>query len=160
MKLMRLILVAGVKILCAGTTFGEVVIRQVPLEWEKVAKLDGDELFNNLCLACHGAGGKGDGPAVSALDKAVPDLTVLAANNGGVYPYEKVKNVISEKHRVDEHGTIDMPMWGEQFMYVSPGPCISSLPRRYQVRRWTHSLSTHIGSLQVNQTAENRIATN
>ena len=42
MKLMKAVVVAGVTILCAGTTFGEVVIREVPLTREKVAKLDGD----------------------------------------------------------------------------------------------------------------------
>ena len=67
MKLMKAIVVAGVMILCAGTTFGEVVIREVPLKWEQVARLDGDVVFNNLCAVCHGVGGKGDGPAVSAL---------------------------------------------------------------------------------------------
>jgi len=160
MKLTQIILVAGVTIVCAGTTSGEVVIREAPLKWEKVANSDGDELFSNLCAACHGAGGKGDGPAVNALDKAVPDLTVLAANNDGVYAHEKVEDVISGKYRIVAHGAIDMPMWGEQFMYVSPGPGVYSTPRRYHARERIHNLSNHIGSLQVYQDAENKIASN
>jgi hypothetical protein len=49
MKLMQAIVVAAVTVLCAGTTFGEVVIREVQLKWEEVAELDGDVVFNNIC---------------------------------------------------------------------------------------------------------------
>ena len=56
MKLMQAIVVVAVTVLCAGTTFGEVVIREAQLKWEEVAELDGDVVFNNLCAACHGVG--------------------------------------------------------------------------------------------------------
>jgi len=148
MKPMRAIIVAGVTILCAGTTFGEVVIKEVPLRWEKVAKLDGDELFNNLCAVCHGADGKGDGPAVNALEKAVPNLTVLAANNDGVYPRRHVENVIFGRSRRVAHGTSSMPYWGEHFLYLPTG--VSGIPRKSYAWERTHTLSTHIESLQVN----------
>lgn len=148
MKPMQAIVVAGVTILCAGTTFGEVVIKEVPLRWEKVARLDGDELFGNLCAACHGASGKGDGPAVSALEKAVPDLTVLAVNNDGVYPRKHVENVIFGRFRVVEHGTSGMPYWGEQFSYLRTG--VSGIPRKAYAWERTRTLSTHIESLQFN----------
>ena len=48
MKLMQAILVAEVMILSVGTTFGEVVVREVPLRWEQVARLDGDEIFSKI----------------------------------------------------------------------------------------------------------------
>ena len=150
MKKLTAILGTVVLTIFAGTAFGEVVIKEAPLQWEDVAELDGDEVFNNLCSACHGTSGKGDGPAVSALEKGVPDLTALAANNDGVYPHRKVENVISGKHRVVTHGAIDMPLWGEQFMYLRPGPGINSFPRRYYARERIHTLSTYIESLQVN----------
>ena len=148
MKLMQAIVVAGLTILCAGTAFGETVIKEVPLKWQDVAKLDGDVVFNNLCAVCHGAGGKGDGPAVSALEEAVPDLTVLATNNDGVYPSKHVENVIYGRFRVGAHGTSDMPYWGEQFMYLRTG--VSAIPRKGYTWERIHTLSTHIASLQVN----------
>lgn len=154
MKKLTAILGIVVLIIFTGTAFGEVVIKEAPLKWEDVAELDGDEVFNNLCSACHGTSGKGDGPAVSALEKGVPDLTVLAANNGGVYSHRKVEDVISGKHRVVAYGTIDMPMWGEQFTYVRPG--LGNFPRRYYARERIHTLSTYIESIQVNQVADNR----
>ena len=80
MKLIQATVIATVTILCVGSTFGEVAIREVQPKWENVAYLDGEVVFNNLCAVCHGVGGKGDGPAVSALQHSVPDLTVIAAN--------------------------------------------------------------------------------
>jgi mono/diheme cytochrome c family protein len=150
MKKLTAILGTVVLTIFASTAFGEVVIKQAPLKWEDVANLEGDELFNNLCSACHGTSGKGDGPAVAALEKGVPDLTVLAASNEGVYSHRKVENVIFGEHRVVDYGSIDMPVWGEQFMYVRPGPGINTFPRRYFARERIHALSTHIESLQVN----------
>jgi mono/diheme cytochrome c family protein len=46
----------------------------------------GAEDFATYCAACHGAGGKGDGPAAAGLARAPADLTGLSARNGGVYP--------------------------------------------------------------------------
>jgi len=148
MKLMQAIVVAAVTVLCAGTTFGEVVIREAQLKWEEVAELNGDVVFNNLCAVCHGVGGKGDGPAVSALEYAVPDLTVLAANNDGVYPHKQMKNVIFGRYRGVERGTSCMPYWGEHFMYLRSA--FNGIPHRRYAWERAHTLSTHVESLQVN----------
>jgi len=151
MNLLQAIVVAGVTILCAGTTFGEVAIREAQLEWEEVAKLDGDVVFNNLCAVCHGEDGKGDGPAVSALKNTVPDLTVLATNNDDVYPHKQVKNVIFGRNRNVAHGTSGMPYWGEHFMYLRPGPpSLNEVPNRKYAWERSNTLSTYIESLQVN----------
>ena len=99
-------------------TFGGVVINEVRLKWQDVARLDGDVLYSNLCSACHGTDGKGAGPAVSSLTKGVPDLTVLSANNNGSFPHKQVENVIRGKTRIVARGTIDMRVWGQQFVSV------------------------------------------
>ena len=135
-------------IISAGTAVGKVVITEVPLTWQHVENADGEMLFNNLCATCHGDGARGDGPAASVLDKAVPDLTALAANNDGVYPYGKVKKNISGKYRVFEHGTIDMPVWEQQFMYVRPG--WSTFQREAYARRQIYTLNKYIESMQMN----------
>ena len=130
-----------------GTVVGEVVIKEVPLRWEMVAKLDGDEVFSNLCAACHGAGGKGNGPAVSALEIAVPDLTALASNNDGVYPRKQVENAIFGRFRDESNGKSQMPFWGEHFLYLGTG--VSGIPRKAYAWERTHTLATYIESLQV-----------
>ena len=40
-----------------------------------VAATDGEELYRNYCAVCHGAEGRGDGPAASSFDPPPPDLT-------------------------------------------------------------------------------------
>jgi hypothetical protein len=147
MKKLTAIFSIVVLISFAGTVVAEVVLKEVPLRMEMVAELDGDEVFSNLCAACHGATGKGDGPAVSALVKAVPDLTVLAANNGGVYPYKQVKNAIFGRFRDESNGKSVMPYWGEHFLYLGTG--VSGIPRNAFAWERTHTLATYIESLQV-----------
>ncbi len=39
------------------------------------AATDSEELYRNYCAVCHGAEGRGDGPAASSFDPPPPDLT-------------------------------------------------------------------------------------
>jgi mono/diheme cytochrome c family protein len=50
----------------------------------------GAEDFATFCAACHGAGGKGDGPAAAGLDLKPADLTRISARNGGAFPGTRV----------------------------------------------------------------------
>lgn len=133
-------------IVFANTAVGEVVIKEVALEWQDVAHLDGGTVFSNLCADCHGPGGKGDGRALGALNKAVPNLTTLSTHNDGVYPYSRVRKAITGTTRAVEHGTIDMPAWGEQFAYARPSG--SSHIREAYARRRIRLLTEYIQSLQ------------
>ena len=76
---------------------------------------DGKGMFANYCAACHGADGKGNGPAATALKKKPADLTALSAHNKGVYPAEDVVRYIKGVDQVAAHGTRDMPVWGSIF---------------------------------------------
>ena len=135
----------------AGAATGDVKIKQAPLKYQKVAHWDGDILFSNLCASCHGASGMGDGPAAPALKKEVPDLTVLSANNGGVYPRDMVEDVITGKNRVVAHGSIDMPVWGQLFMDLRPD--WNKLRRQGFVDERIETLTTHVESLQIEEIA-------
>ena len=42
------------------------------------------------CVACHGPAGRGNGPAAVGMVPAPTDLTLLAAENGGVFPKTRV----------------------------------------------------------------------
>lgn len=130
-----------------GTAVGDVAIKEVPLRWEMVAKLPGDEVFNNLCAVCHGTAGKGDGPAASTLGKAVPDLTVLARNEDGVFPRKQVENVIFGRFRDESGGKSKMPYWGEHFRFLKTG--VSGIPRNEYAWERTHTLATYVESLQL-----------
>ena len=80
----------------------------------------GQGMFREYCAVCHGAEGRGDGPAANALKKRPADLTQLARKNNGKFPEVHVMNFITGEEAIAAHGTRDMPMWGELFRTLSP----------------------------------------
>ena len=146
MKTFILILGTIVLISFANAIVGDVVIKEAPLKYHEVVTTDGGKLFNNVCAVCHGTGGRGDGPAAPGLTKPVADLTILSAINDGVYPYEYVEDAITGRSRVVVHGTIDMPVWGEQLMALRPDWI--SIRRTQFTRKRIRSLNAHIETLQ------------
>jgi len=75
----------------------------------------GQKMFKDYCAACHGAGGKGDGPAVGFLKAAPQDLTTLAKRNNGTFPGDHFAALLRFGTEAREHGTSDMPIWGPLF---------------------------------------------
>ena len=72
--------------------------------------------YQSSCAACHGIDAKGDGPVSKELKTRPADLTVLAKNNNGVFPYEMVYQMIDGRNTtVASHGTREMPIWGYRF---------------------------------------------
>jgi mono/diheme cytochrome c family protein len=67
------------------------------------------------CAVCHGETGTGAGPFADYIKTAVPDLTMLAKNNGGVFPAERVHEVIDGRREVATHGPRNMPIWGREY---------------------------------------------
>jgi mono/diheme cytochrome c family protein len=71
-------------------------------------------LFRTYCGSCHGANGRGDGPAAAAMREPPPDLTHFAQRNGDLFPSERVYRIIDGRD-VPAHGDRDMPVWGDAF---------------------------------------------
>ena len=81
--------------------------------------IEGPRIFRYYCAACHGADGRGHGPASVALKHAVSDLTLISQRNGGKFPYEHVKEIIEGKQSGPlAHGDREMPIWGPIFHEV------------------------------------------
>ncbi len=79
----------------------------------------GAKIFQYHCAACHGADGRGHGPAAAALKNAVPDLTLISRRNRGKFPFQRVKEMIEGKIRGPiAHGDREMPVWGPIFHEV------------------------------------------
>ena len=72
------------------------------------------------CLPCHGVDGRGDGPLAPHLAVAPPDLTGIAAANGGVFPSLRVLQIIDGRALVSAHGSRDMPVWGDRYRAQVP----------------------------------------
>ncbi|HEY0919306.1 c-type cytochrome [Devosia sp.] len=75
----------------------------------------GQREYVNSCASCHGVSGKGDGALAGFLTRTIPDLTVLARNNGGVFPVSRIYEVIDGRAEVAAHGMRDMPVWGDEY---------------------------------------------
>ena len=86
---------------------------------ELIYSVRGPDLFHAHCAPCHGSDGKGNGPAAAALKTKPADLTVLARNNGGTFPTERVRKFISgDDPSLSSHGSREMPVWGPIFHQV------------------------------------------
>jgi mono/diheme cytochrome c family protein len=70
--------------------------------------------YQSNCASCHGNDGKG-GAYVDFLKVTPPDLSQLSKKNGGVFPLERVYNVIDGRQEVKAHGPRDMPIWGRDY---------------------------------------------
>ncbi|HJU71402.1 MAG TPA: cytochrome c [Paucimonas sp.] len=104
--------------------------------------------FQANCASCHGVDGKGNGPIVSQLKKAPPDLTVVAKNNGGVFPFSRLYEVI-EGADVASHGTREMPVWGWEYKVQAGEYSLDPANSETFVRSRILALLEYINRLQV-----------
>ena len=88
-----------------------VVFAQEEVGTQSIGKME----FQKNCAACHGAGGKGDGPFIEFMKQKPADLTTISKRNGGVFPQAKVYEWIRDANRIRAHGTAEMPIWGERY---------------------------------------------
>jgi len=97
-----------------GLVIGWAGLVGVAVAEEKVLDVGKGE-YDAACAICHGAGGRGDGAYTSQLKGQVPDLTVLAKNNQGVFPFDRVYQIIDGQQELKAHGSREMPIWGRAF---------------------------------------------
>ncbi len=77
--------------------------------------VEGSQVFRAHCAACHGNDGKGNGPVAPFLKATMPDLTVIAKQNGGNFPVASVRRIIIGGGIITSHGSREMPVWGPVF---------------------------------------------
>lgn len=95
------------------TTFGLVLwALATPAQAQDAAA--GAATYATLCAACHGATARGDGPVADLLTVPPPDLTGLAARNGGRFPVMEVIYRIDGRAPIKAHGS-PMPPFGGMF---------------------------------------------
>jgi mono/diheme cytochrome c family protein len=99
--------------------------------------------YVQYCGACHGADGKGDGIAGTFMRPKPIDLTQIAKQNHGKFPFEKVMHTIDGRETVRAHGTRDMPVWGEIFD-AEAVPATA----RGEVQAKIMAITTHVQSIQ------------
>ncbi|SFJ56407.1 c-type cytochrome [Jannaschia pohangensis] len=91
-----------------------VTLLAVPAEAQNVDLVaEGAALFGDHCASCHGVGARGDGPMEAVLSVDVPDLTGLAARDGGFRMFDVVAKIDGRDPLISHGGA--MPVWGPVF---------------------------------------------
>ena len=71
--------------------------------------------FEISCMPCHGIDGRGNGRLAGTLKTPPVDLTCFAKSNGGIFPADKVAEMIDGRAIVAAHGEREMPVWGDRY---------------------------------------------
>ena len=100
-------------------------------------------IYLQYCGACHGPTGKGDGVAGSLITPKPADLTRIAQEHGGTFPFQGVIAYIDGKD-VREHGDSTMPVWRER---LADEPAWDQ-GRRMQVQGKLMATAEYIRSIQ------------
>jgi hypothetical protein len=108
------------------------------------AHYSGERLFETLCANCHGSDGAGNGPAAPYTTGHPPDLTHIAARNGGTFPTEKVFRVIDGQFDSPGPDARHMPIWGYD-LFTGEGDDETA---HQQVLDMEHRLVEYVGSIQ------------
>ena len=107
---------------------------------QPIAAAAGEEMYMSYCAECHGRDGKG-GRSSAVFSVPVPDLTTLAKENHGRFPYGLVRDAIRGDEHTGAYGPGTMPSWGFQFRYVGGGS-------RLEVEARINRLAEYLRSLQ------------
>jgi mono/diheme cytochrome c family protein len=102
-------------------------IKKVPIGQTDASS--GKEMFASYCAACHGADGKGNGPAASSFKVPPADLTMLVKNNHGEFPSDHVWAILHFGTKAAAHGSSEMPVWGDVLSGLEPTDTIKQEQR-------------------------------
>lgn len=98
--------------LVLSLTVSEAPAQSVP-DWGKAE-------YESNCASCHGLGGKGDGPLSEGFRPKAADLTTLSKRNDGVFPAQRVYEIIDGRQEIAAHGPRAMPVWGRDYRSQVP----------------------------------------
>jgi cytochrome c553 len=76
---------------------------------------DGQRDYKNRCAMCHGPEGKGGGWFAQYLTIKPPVLSQLKRNANGMFPMERLYEMIDGRADVAVHGGREMPVWGANY---------------------------------------------
>lgn len=112
----------------------------------------GQREYESRCAMCHGITGEGDGWFAQHLKRTPSSLNQLQKKNGGVFPFDRVYQVIDGRKEVQVHGPRTMPIWGNVYRAESDKKYGSALEQYFaddgMVRARILALTEYISRLQ------------
>jgi mono/diheme cytochrome c family protein len=123
--------------------FGALVALPVMSSAEDATAL-GKSMYLTYCSACHGETGSGDGVVSGFMRPKPTDLTRLAEQAGGRFPFLQTMQVIDGSTTVRAHGDVDMPVWSEVFRDETT----ATMQRRAEVKGKLLIITEHLASIQ------------
>jgi mono/diheme cytochrome c family protein len=124
-----------------------LLVLAVAIAPQTAAAQSGKQDYEAYCADCHGSDGKGNGPTTQTvpMNPAPPDLTKLAKNNGGKFPFNDVVDIIDGRKTVPSHERIQMPFLGTTLQ--EPGKEFTP-ESDAQVKRRIDAMARYVESLQ------------
>lgn len=110
--LKRLLLTAMALTIAVAMGYADQSTKKVIIPVDKTSPVDGHKMFTSYCAPCHGADGRGNGPAASALRSQPTNLTGLSKANKGKFPDTHIVSVLKFGADMPAHGSAQMPVWG------------------------------------------------
>lgn len=136
---------------CAGLVLAAVLAVTAPLTARAQDDEGGDDRglteYEISCMSCHGLEGRGDGEKAAGLSKVPSDLTAIAKANGGVFPEQRVREMIDGRAVAGAHGAREMPVWGERYR-VSDDPADTAKDVDKRARALIDALVGYLKSIQ------------
>ena len=98
--------------------------------------------FRQFCAPCHGADGKGRGPASGLLYKPPANLTQIRFRHGGLFPHDALASLLLAPTRDSVSPALpeQMMLWGPVFLSMDGEPS--------RARTRVENLLTFLESLQ------------
>ncbi len=107
----------------------------------------GKQDYETYCADCHGADGKGNGPANQAIAMSTtpPDITLLAARHGGKFPFDEVVDIVDGRKAIPSHARLEMPFFAVKLQ--NPGEGFNPASDA-AVKKRIDAIVTYVESLQ------------
>ena len=104
--------------------------------------------YHARCAPCHGADGKGGGPAAKQVGAKVPDLTTYAKRNGGAFPVELAWQKIDGRPASFDTER-SMPVWGRAFRHEAMANVNATAKPESYVAAEIYAIIEYMKGLQV-----------
>ena len=108
----------------------------------------GKDQYMARCAPCHGASGKGGGPAAKQVGVKVPDITTYAKRNGGAFPTELAWQKIDGRPASFD-AERSMPVWGRDFRHEAMANVNATAKPESYVAAEIFAIVEHLRSMQV-----------